>query len=370
MSAFEQSFDYDFGSSNLFAPVKMEDGFMPFMDPIMQMQMQQMMQSDLSQMLTLPEPHTEDFNMTFQDNPVVIGTLSMDRSTSGSHVPSDTECESASVRSIDHEVSSPSSPPSASVDMTETFNAINAASTSSETSSRCQSDEEEAEVAPKRKRTRVTRTRTKSRKVQEQEEVVSDVDSESMEGLTKRERNKMSAAKYRKRRKMYLDTLESKANAMEKLAHQKDSQISSLKEQNSTLHTRVSFLEEQVAFLKNLLSRGGSQQGSSRGAPAGAVAFAMFAIFLITPMLLSMSTSGEISMADSSSPFASPVASESMSHVRKLLWCGADAHCDVSAAEVLTQPSTPDAPLSNVTSHVPADFAPTHPASVAIIVGS
>jgi len=96
----------------------------------------------------------------------------------------------------------------------------------------------------------------------------SEFDSGDFSGLGKRERNKISASKYRKRRKMYLDSLEAKLQALERKCAQQNDVITSLQSENKVM-------KEQVSFLQGLVSgRAGSK---TKGA---AMMFVLFSCFL------------------------------------------------------------------------------------------
>lgn len=74
--------------------------------------------------------------------------------------------------------------------------------------------------------------------------------SPPMKGLDKRERNKLSASQYRKRRKIYLDSLEAKVGEMDiTLARQNDT-ITKLTAENRALKEQVSFLKKMMGALK------------------------------------------------------------------------------------------------------------------------
>ena len=112
-------------------------------------------------------------------------------------------------------------------------------------------------------------------------------DDGSMDHLSKRERNKLSAAKYRKRRKVYLNSLEGKVQQMEKVMANKSAEVTALKEQNRSLVSKVSVLEEQLSFLKSLLGPAAHSvvaPVSSNGGVSksrGAFMFVLFAAFLL-----------------------------------------------------------------------------------------
>lgn len=99
-------------------------------------------------------------------------------------------------------------------------------------------------------------------------------DEEAEGGLCKRERNKMSAAKYRKRRKMYVVTLEEKVVQLENKVSKQTDQLATVTSENKAL-------KEQVAFLKKLMAVHGAVKvpGASK---AGAVLFVLFSCFLIS----------------------------------------------------------------------------------------
>lgn len=96
---------------------------------------------------------------------------------------------------------------------------------------------------------------------------------EGGEGLTKRDRNKLSAAKYRKRRKMYMETLETKVSGLEK-------KVSTQSDKIKNLETENSMMREQLAFFRNLLSK---TEGTLKpnNPKATAVMFVLFACLLM-----------------------------------------------------------------------------------------
>ena len=110
----------------------------------------------------------------------------------------------------------------------------------------------------------------------------SDSDDES---LSKRDRNKLSAAKYRKRRKAYVDTLETQLSNMEKKMASQTESITSLMSENKVL-------KEQLTFLKSLLSGKipqvdpGSKVETSTSQKAGALMFVLFSCLVLSGSLL------------------------------------------------------------------------------------
>jgi len=97
-----------------------------------------------------------------------------------------------------------------------------------------------------------------------------------MNGLCKRERNKISASKYRKRRKMYVDSLEDKLNAVEKKCSAQVDQITSLSTENKVL-------KEQLTFFKNLLKGNPAAAGvgaNHKSHTGSALMFVLFSCFL------------------------------------------------------------------------------------------
>lgn len=105
-------------------------------------------------------------------------------------------------------------------------------------------------------------------------------DDGSLDHLSKRERNKLSAAKYRKRRKVYMGALESKVSQMEKALAAKTAEASSLRQQNQTLISKVSVLEEQLTFLKGLLGPA-AKAAIPNSRARGTMMFVLFAAFLL-----------------------------------------------------------------------------------------
>jgi hypothetical protein len=94
--------------------------------------------------------------------------------------------------------------------------------------------------------------------------------------LDKKDRNKISAARYRKRRKVFVETLQrSVASLQSKLSQQSD-EIASLQTENK-------FLKEQLSFLRNLV-------GSNKVQKAGTAMFVLFSCFLLTAPLWSTSS--------------------------------------------------------------------------------
>ena len=78
--------------------------------------------------------------------------------------------------------------------------------------------------------------------------------SPSMKGLDKRERNKLSASMYRKRRKVYLDSLEGKVGELDATIAKQNETIARQAHENKVLKEQLSFLKKMVAGLKNPLA--------------------------------------------------------------------------------------------------------------------
>lgn len=107
----------------------------------------------------------------------------------------------------------------------------------------------------------------------------SDLEDADLAHLSKKERNRISAARYRKRRKNYVGQLEEKASALENTVSAHATTISALQTENGVLR-------EQVAFLKKLLGQAAGPDAGlsvSTGAKrAGVVMFVLFTCFLFT----------------------------------------------------------------------------------------
>lgn len=88
-------------------------------------------------------------------------------------------------------------------------------------------------------------------------------DSPQMKGLDKRERNKLSASMYRKRRKVYLDSLEGKVGELDQTIAKQSETIARQAHENKVLKEQLSFLKKMMAGIKNPL-------GSSSSAAAAA----------------------------------------------------------------------------------------------------
>lgn len=159
------------------------------------------------------------------------------------------------------------------------------------------------------RRTRPQRAATRKRKKAQPKRVLpaiddSDEEPVDMSRLSKSERNKLSASKYRKRRKKYLANLEAKVSTLEADVVSHENTITSIRSENSAL-------KEQVAFLKKLLASKGvapkttsmdvgapcafgstpptnaisgpnSGRRSSRRGKASAVLFVLFTCFLFS----------------------------------------------------------------------------------------
>jgi uncharacterized coiled-coil protein SlyX len=91
----------------------------------------------------------------------------------------------------------------------------------------------------------------------------------------KRERNKQSAAKYRKRRKMYVVELEAKVAQLEARVSEQTSSLTGLQSENKAM-------KEQVTFLKKMLNIRNELPAVLPSAKKGAVVFALFSFFLLT----------------------------------------------------------------------------------------
>lgn len=101
-------------------------------------------------------------------------------------------------------------------------------------------------------------------------------EAEDISHLPKRDRNKISAAKYRKRRKIYVKNLESK---VEELADEKED----LEQEVETLDQQNRALREQLAFFKRLYDMAGSTTRKNVPKAAGVVMFVLFSFFLLVP---------------------------------------------------------------------------------------
>ncbi len=83
--------------------------------------------------------------------------------------------------------------------------------------------------------------------------------------LGKRERNKMAASKYRKRRKKYVQTLEAKLHGLENTNGAQAEQIEELTASNQLLYHQNLNLLQQVAFLKSFVCVRGSEAANMCG---------------------------------------------------------------------------------------------------------
>ena len=88
---------------------------------------------------------------------------------------------------------------------------------------------------------------------------------------SKKERNRVSASKYRNKRKLHLESLEVKVQELSENVSQKESKIAALESENQLLKEQLGFLQQ---FLKNLSS-------NPKAAFAG-VALALFGFFILT----------------------------------------------------------------------------------------
>lgn len=77
---------------------------------------------------------------------------------------------------------------------------------------------------------------------------VDDEEDEKAASGTKRDRNKASASAYRKRRKIYLDTLESRVANLNDRLKEKDEQMAKVESENRVLKEQVSFLKRLINF--------------------------------------------------------------------------------------------------------------------------
>lgn len=78
--------------------------------------------------------------------------------------------------------------------------------------------------------------------------------SSPLHGLDKRERNKLSASMYRKRRKVYLDSLEGKVGELDHTISRQSETISRQAHENKMLKEQVGFLKKMLAGLQNPLA--------------------------------------------------------------------------------------------------------------------
>lgn len=120
----------------------------------------------------------------------------------------------------------------------------------------------------KRKTTGVTGVKRGRKSVKVLPAELDDFDWGDLSSLGKRERNKISASKYRKRRKMYVDSLEAKLQALERKCAQQNDLITSLQSENKVM-------KEQVSFLQGLVS--GKPGNKTKGAT---MMFVLFSCFL------------------------------------------------------------------------------------------
>ena len=85
-------------------------------------------------------------------------------------------------------------------------------------------------------------------------------DSPQLKGLDKRERNKLSASMYRKRRKVYLDSLEGKVGELDETIMKQGDTISKMAAENKALKEQLSFFKRMVAQINpGLVSTTASQ---------------------------------------------------------------------------------------------------------------
>jgi len=96
-------------------------------------------------------------------------------------------------------------------------------------------------------------------------------DDSDSDKKNKRERNRESAAKYRKKRKEHVNTLEDKVNNLTQLVTEKSTQIFALETENKQL-------KDQIGFLKRLfeMSTGGN------GPKVAAFTLAIFGLFFVS----------------------------------------------------------------------------------------
>jgi hypothetical protein len=86
-----------------------------------------------------------------------------------------------------------------------------------------------------------------------------DADSVATRGLSKRERNKISASKYRKKRKLHVETLEKKLATTQSLMEDQKQAISNLQQTNKSL-------QKELAHLRKLVKSSTAQQQSPSAA--------------------------------------------------------------------------------------------------------
>jgi hypothetical protein len=123
-------------------------------------------------------------------------------------------------------------------------------------------DEEEeeqytAKAAPS-KSTANKRKRTSSSKAAASSQSGGEDSAPNMKGLDKRERNKLSASQYRKRRKVYLDSLEGKVGELDHTIAKQGETISKMAAENRSLKEQLSFFKKLVGHINPTLLKGES----------------------------------------------------------------------------------------------------------------
>ncbi len=87
-----------------------------------------------------------------------------------------------------------------------------------------------------------------------------EVEHDTRKPVSKRERNKISASKYRKRRKVYMKDLEQRLGSLDETVEQQRNEISVLSTENSVLRRQLSMLQKlvkgvQLPFLPEAMKR-------------------------------------------------------------------------------------------------------------------
>lgn len=215
-------------------------------------------------------------------------------------------------------------------------------------------------------------------------------------GLDKRERNKLSASMYRKRRKVYLDSLEGKVAELDGTIAKQNEHISKVVSENKSLKEQLAFFKRMFAASKGQAAEAAPSKGynggpagprhttssSSAGRPAsvaGAMLFVVLACCLLfSPSLddgsSSLSTSSGVgrrllSVPESSLalptpdvwfPFPALLSTDTLHASQQFLWTALDAVyqqllsplCNVLLAPLLSSGSTDSTAL-----HASAPFA-------------
>lgn len=109
-----------------------------------------------------------------------------------------------------------------------------------------------------------------------------DDDDLDTSNLDKKERNKLSAAKYRKRRKMYIGKLEQVNNNLQSTVDKQKATISDLSEENTTLKNQLAFFKKLFAQSNSSLSDAAARLSPTSAKQAGAFLFVLFSMFLFT----------------------------------------------------------------------------------------